>query len=219
MAAVADGAGSARHSGVAARVASQCAVEWIVSQQEALPSNSADQGWRALFDGAMAAAAKAVQLESQRQNIPLSELATTLIIVVATPDFSAAAQIGDGAVIVSDLEGNLFALTVPQRGEYRNDTIFLNSKNALEQSGVYLWPGSASHLSIFTDGLELLALNLRDGMPHGPFFDPLWKFSKGELDEGSANSQLAAFLASPRIASRTDDDLTLVLGYLKEETK
>jgi hypothetical protein len=121
-------------------------------------------------------------------------------------------------VIVNDSETNLFALTTPQHGEYRNDTIFLNSKSMIDQLQIYLWTGSVSNLAILTDGLELLALNLRDGTPHAPFFGPLWKFAQGGLEGDTAKTQLASFLTSPRIATRTDDDLTLVLGSLKKET-
>lgn len=219
IAAAADGAGSARHSGIASTIAARRAVEWLATQVETLVAYGEDSDWSGLLDQAATAAADAVARESKRTKIPLPELATTLILVVARPDLVVSVQIGDGVVIVNDQESNLFALTTPQHGEYRNDTIFLNSKSAIEQAKAFLWTGNSANVAILTDGLELLALNLRDGSPHAPFFGPLWKFSQGALEGEEARTQLAAFLTSPRISTRTDDDLTLVLGCLKEETE
>jgi hypothetical protein len=192
-------------------------VEYLAAQFETLLSFGEDDGWSDLMDQAFHTAAEAIARESEKSGIPLKDLYTTLILVVARPDMVVSAQIGDGVVIVSDHDSNLFALTAPQHGEYRNDTIFLNSKQAQEQTQVYLWPGSPANVALLTDGLELLALNLRDGTPFVPFFAPLWRFARTIPTDGADPNPLATFLTSPRIASRTDDDLTLVLGALMED--
>jgi hypothetical protein len=113
---------------------------------------------------------------------------------------------------MGDREGNFSSLTTPQRGEYVNETTFLTSANALESAQTAVWYGETANLALFSDGLQRLALKLPAGAPHPPFFSPLFHFLAGMTDESEAQAQLSAFLRSPRLTARTDDDLTLVLA-------
>ncbi|HUS15575.1 MAG TPA: protein phosphatase 2C domain-containing protein, partial [Chloroflexia bacterium] len=141
---------------------------------------------------------------------PLRALATTLLLVVVTPARVAALQIGDGAVVIEDGLGQTSALTAPDYGEYLNETVFLTSPDYLERAQVAIAaPPALRGVALFTDGIQMLALNLADGTPHGPFFAPLFSFAAG----GSAtDADLAAFLQSDRVNARTDDDKTLLLA-------
>lgn len=214
VAAVADGAGSATLGKVGAIVAAQTAVETI-SLKEAMPRSPDDeQGWQRLLFKALEAAKTAVEAEAVACGMTARDLATTLIIVVATPNFIAAVQVGDGVAVAGDEQGNLIPLTAPQRGEYINETIFLVSPNALDIAQVNLWRGTAANIAVLSDGLQMLALEMTEGKPHVPFFSPLFHFAKNVTDETEAKEQLVAFLRSPRITERTDDDLTLLLATL-----
>ena len=211
VAAVADGAGSASLGKVGAIVASQTAVETI--SKEVMPRSPDDeQGWQLLLTNALAAAKTAVEAEAVACSMTARDLATTLIIVVATPNFIAAAQVGDGVAVAADDEGNLIPLTSPQHGEYINETTFLVSPNALDTAQVSLWRGAAANIALLSDGLQMLALDMTEGKPHAPFFSPLFHFVANVTDETEAKEQLVAFLRSPRITERTDDDLTLLLA-------
>ena len=214
VAAVADGAGSATLGKVGAIVATQTAVETI-RLKETVPRTSEDEeGWQLLLSNALVAAKTAVEAEAVACSMTARDLATTLIIVVATPKLVAAAQVGDGVAVASDSEGNLIALTAPQRGEYINETTFLVSPNALETAQINLWHGTAANIALLSDGLQMLALEMTEGRPHAPFFSPLFHFMANVKDETEAKEQLVAFLRSPRITERTDDDLTLLLASL-----
>ena len=70
------------------------------------------------------------------------------------------------------------------------------------------------HIAILSDGLQMLALKIPEYMPHAPFFSPLFRFVAEVTDETEAKEQLEAFLRSPRVRKRTDDDLTLLLATL-----
>lgn len=211
VAAVADGAGSASLGEVGARVAVSAAVETI-SRQKFLPEDGLSLQDK-LVD-ALRAARTAVLAESAVRKVEARELATTLILVVATPELVIAAQVGDGAAVVGDGEENILPLTAPQSGEYINETTFLISDNGVETAQVKVWRGRPSHLAIFSDGLQMLALKMPMGSPHSPFFVPLFKFMGVVTDVGEATEQLEAFLRSPKVTGRTDDDLTLLLARL-----
>jgi serine/threonine protein phosphatase PrpC len=219
VAAVADGAGSASLGKIGAIVASQTAVETIRLQYGEIASsgdvNAEDnQKWQLLLANALEAAKKAVEEEAIACKVTPRELATTLIIVVATPNLIAAVQVGDGVAVGCDRAGNIIALTAPQRGEYVNETIFLVSPNALENIQVNVWRGVVANIAMLSDGLQMLALEMSGGKPHAPFFFPMFKFVANVTDERDAQEQLVAFLRSERISTRTDDDLTLLLATI-----
>ncbi len=211
VAAVADGAGSANLGEVGARVAVDAAVETI-SQQKSLPEDGG--GWQDRMVDALRAARTAVMAESAVREVEARQLAATLILVVATLELVIAAQVGDGAAVVGDGEENVFPLTAPQSGEHINETTFLISDNGVETAQVKVWQGRPTHLAIFSDGLQMLALKMPMGVPHSPFFAPLFKFMTVVTDAQEATTQLEEFLRSPKVTGRTDDDLTLLLARL-----
>lgn len=212
--AVADGAGSAKHGKAGAKIAVETAVNTLklIYENRECPQNQAD--WRLFFQEALKKSQLAVKTKATAMEVDLRELSTTLIMLIATPKLIAAAQVGDGAVVISKDNGNLHPLTAPQHGEYINETTFLNSPEALKNLETQLWSGKVSHLAIFSDGLQMLALKMPTGEPHPPFFNPLFHFVSGTSAETDLSNQLKSFLKSPRLRERTDDDLTLLLATL-----
>lgn len=211
VAAVADGAGSAALGEVGATVAAQTAVETVCTHIK-LRSLKYDEDWRSLVADALQTAQMAVEAEAAARQVKVRDLATTLILVVVTPELVAAVQVGDGAAVVGDRQGNIIALTAPQSGEYINETTFLISPDVVEVAQVTVWHGTTAHIALFSDGLQMLALKLPEGTPHAAFFSPLFRFVEETTDENQAQEQLVAFLRSPRVTARTDDDLTLLLA-------
>jgi hypothetical protein len=204
--AVADGAGSVTHAEAGARAAAHAAVDSLVSSAPAV----VDGNWTTALDHALGAALVAVNDEAAKREVELRELSTTLMACVLTGDSVTVAQVGDGAVIAADAEG-MRALTAPTSGEFANETVFLTSAGAVDAAQRVTWRGAARHLALFTDGLQGLALKMPARTPHEPFFVPLFEFVAQAGDPRDAETQLAAFLAGPRVTARSDDDLTLVL--------
>lgn len=222
VAAVADGAGSAALGKIGAIVAAQTAVETICSK-EAMPRScfagatltpEDEQSCQALLTKALVVAKTAVEAEAVACQMKPRDLATTLIVAIATPTFIAVAQVGDGVAVAANSQGDLVALTTPQSGEYINETIFLVSPNALDAAQINLWRGTPANIALLSDGLQMLALDMNQGTPHVPFFSPLFNFMADVTDENEAKEQLVRLLRSDRIANRTDDDLTLLLANL-----
>ena len=211
VAAVTDGAGSAKLAELGAEIAAKTAVLALFSKGE---MSGSDKRVRSRLTGAFKEARKAVKAVAAACRVDVRELATTLVLVVATPELVGAAQVGDGAAVLGDRQGNVIGLTTPQGGEYVNETTFLNSRRAMKRLQVTVWRGSAAHMAIFSDGLQRLSLKMPGGTPHGPFFAPLFSMVSDNPDNEEPNAQLESFLRSPRVTESTSDDLTLLLFAL-----
>jgi hypothetical protein len=211
FAAVADGAGTAALAEHGASAAATAAVDALrAAAAEGIRSaEAARNALRVAFETARAAVdAKAAEVQAD-----VRELATTLTVAVVSSGWVAAAQVGDGAVVVRDRDGGLTALTtVDGGGEYLNETVFLTSPGALGGLSMQAFDGAPTHVALLTDGLQMLALKMPGREPHLPFFDPLFRFAGAQGDPAGAAERLAAFLAGPRVSARADDDLTLVVA-------
>jgi hypothetical protein len=211
--AVADGAGSASLSEVGSKIAVAAAVEAVVLRWSTTPPIEENE-WRAFLVDALQSALRSVEAEALAREVSIRELASTLIVLLASPEQVAVGQIGDGAVVLGGKEGEVISLTLPDSGEYLNETSFLISPDAIEMAQFNIWQGSVSKLALFSDGLQQLALKMPEGSPHEPFFAPLFSFVESKYMDEMAQEELVSFLRSPRIQERTDDDLTLVLANL-----
>lgn len=210
--AVADGAGSAKLSDLGSKLAVNTAIEVLEQQLNESTIDPEKIPWQEYLTQTLKAAQIAIETEASRQNAEIRDFATTLILMIAAPEWVAVAQVGDGAAVVEDQQGTLLGLTIPTSGEYLNETVFLVSPNAVETAQLNLWSGQPKYLAVFSDGLQMLALKMPEGKPYHPFFSPLFKFVETATDETDAKEQLISFLRSPRVTNRTDDDLTLILG-------
>jgi hypothetical protein len=193
--AVADGAGSAPRAAEGAQLAVAAAIYWArrgVRDPSAILRRT--RSCMATWAGSREA---------------LRELATTLSVVVASPRFVRVAQIGDGAVVLMG-GGGLELLRADDGAEYLNETVFLTSSGWRERVRHDVRPASdVDAIAAFTDGLQLVAIDLAAAAPHPGFFAPMFAFA---ADAGASDDDLAAFLGSPRVNARTDDDTTLVLA-------
>jgi hypothetical protein len=212
--AVADGAGSASLAELGAELAASTAVR-VLAERLAVVLNGTEELFRDHLQAAFQAAQEAVLSEAVLRQVHPRELAATLLVVLASPHLVVAGQIGDGAIIIQTPYGGLEALTRPAAGEYLNETQFLVSPAALNQVQVSCRKGPITHLALFSDGLQMLALKMPAGDPHAPFFAPLLRLAEAG-DIAQARGQLEAFLKSPRVGDRTDDDLTLVVAAIGE---
>lgn len=213
IAAVADGAGSAKHSDIGAQLAAQKAVETLSAEPHLEVCNTT---YQTILSHALTAALGAVKKEAKTRGVKPRELASTLILLIATPQTVAVAQIGDGAAVIQISGGEQIALTTPDSGEYINQTTFLISPNALKTAQLHIFHDRITHVALFSDGLQMLALQMPFGKPHTPFFSPLFNFITKAGED--AQTQLTSFLQSPRVRERTDDDLTLLLAAFTDDT-
>ena len=218
LVAVADGAGSAERSDAG----SQHAVEAVIAALEtalATELPESENAWEALLVEAYGAARQAVlELAEIEQRSPRA-FATTLTCAVVAFEWLVVGQIGDGIVVMREENGQLFAATEPQHGEYVNETYFLTMPEALTMLEVQSYERNVTALALMTDGLIRLAIQTATNEPHVPFFEPLFAFVSQMNDGVKAQEQLATLLASERVCERTDDDKTLVLVARPSQTE
>lgn len=210
LAAVSDGAGSAKRAEVGAEVA----------VRQALASMRADYqettDWPALVSSAFDQARAAVMAQAESEMLPARDFACTLLVVALTREGGAAGQIGDGVIALrDDAEEGWSWVFWPQKGEYANTTRFLTDPERVSPPDLTGIRESVFEIALMTDGLEGLALNYLERSAHDPFFEgvlaPLRSADAVGEVEGLSEG-LAGFLASPRVSERADDDLTLVIA-------
>lgn len=114
--AVADGAGSAVWGEIGTDLATRTAVATVCRQGACPAWPSEERGWQTLLIEALKTTQTHLEAEAARRTASVRDLATTLIVVIATPALVAVAQIGDGATVVGEATGNLMALTTPPAG-------------------------------------------------------------------------------------------------------
>ena len=214
IAAVADGAGSASLSEDGSRIAASAAVRKACSLISRHVHPLYEAVLKEVLDETARVARKELEAESCRRKVPIRRFATTLIIAICTADAVASAQIGDGAVVISESavkssseEQEYMLFSPPQRGEYVNETKFITSNDWRESLAIKVRRAPVRHLAMFTDGMQSLALNASaDNAPFAPFFTPMFRWAEKQSDAHSAKETLEGFLSSPRVIARVDDE-------------
>ena len=222
IAAVADGAGSATMSDVGSALAAETSVRTaerlLREAHDHSPHPVHGTCLKRVVTGAVEHTRQELRDEAKRLDVDVRELATTLLLMVHTETVLAAGQIGDGAMVVSEGAGHYMTFITPQRGEYANQTNFLTSSEAMSKLDIRVeqMGHDLSRLAMFTDGIQNLVLRSDDDSPHAPFFDPVFAWLGSQPASDDTNRKLAAFLESPTVTRRADDDLTLLLASFRE---
>jgi len=201
----ADGAGSASHAALGATTACESILR-SAEKQLGGPGDLSEIVIRAW----VSVAHTDVEQAAVEKNVSPRELACTLLLAVLGPNNSAFAQIGDG-VIVARENDQLTHVFWPSNGEYQNTTYFLCEDQYAENLRVEIRP-PVQEAALLTDGLQMLALKFAEQVVHAPFFLPMFKALRAAEDFSALAGPLRAFLDSPQVNARTDDDKTLVLA-------
>ena len=221
VAAVADGLGSAKHSAVGSKTATEAAAETAsrLIWQKRLRAISPPQ-MESVLNASVLHARIALEEKAHAMSVPLEDLATTLLIMVHTQGMIATAHVGDGAAVVSTEHGEYRAMAKPQRGEYANETTALTSRRALQQCDIAIARPRrpVQEIALTTDGLLNLSMDMATMEPHPPFFQNMGNWLRAHDGRQHPNSELRDTLASDIITRRTDDDITLFLAVRSQMT-
>jgi hypothetical protein len=212
VAAVSDGAGTAKRSDIGSALAVESFLERFAEavarapDLKAIDRNFVDEWFDDIRD--------AIGARAARDGAEPNDYACTLLGAVVGPDTAAYVQIGDGAIVVSseDVSGYSWIFW-PQHGEYANSTYFITQDGAERVLQFEIQP-AMDEIAIFSDGIERLVLDMAAKTVHGPAFRPIFEWLAGtEPDHSGAPSPgLAAYLGSDHVNRRTDDDKTLVMA-------
>lgn len=202
--ALADGAGSARHSGRGAQTAVSTALDLVTGSFDSLYDDSVDAG-REKIVGAVVAS---VTEDARALGASVSDFASTLLFVAVKGERYLAAHLGDG-VIVAERSGERTVLSHPQRGEHVNETVFVTSRGAAAQllldRGTL---GAVSAFAVMSDG-SAESLYMRRDRTTAAAITSMWSW----LD-GHPPSKVSAALASnlrDHLRLFTGDDCSLAL--------
>ncbi|HUL75893.1 MAG TPA: PP2C family serine/threonine-protein phosphatase [Vicinamibacteria bacterium] len=212
VAVASDGAGSAERGADGARLACETILEQADSRAGAgspslgLPAFGRQDVvlWVEGVRRRIAEAARSQSLESR-------DYSCTLLVALVDEGSAVFFQIGDGAIVYRGPGGAYVPALWPQSGEYANCTWFVTDEDAADRVQSAVAEG-VHELALFTDGLQALALRFGSREAHGPFFEPMFSRLRGEAEPERLLGELRAFLESPQVNQRTDDDKTLVLA-------
>jgi len=155
---VADGAGSAANSGAGAEESVKAASDFTKNELERVEAKneSFNPGlFRELSAAAFVVALKAVSQRAEMEKQVLQTYATTLIMLVVGPDFTACAHIGDGRAGCCLRDGQWIPLLTPMKGGEANMTRFLTHlHDDPELMQVNFIPMSSSVAFCISDGCE-----------------------------------------------------------------
>ena len=206
---VADGAGSAAHGGNGAELAIQAAAAFIAKKLELAEFGLSDE----LAVECCIEVREKIYAQAEAESLRARDFACTFLGVICTQNSTLVMQLGDGGIVL-DVGNGLEIPVVPMAGEYANMTHFITDDDAITRLSTKLFPALASHVAVFSDGIQRLALNMATNTPHEPFFTPFFKVLESITpdNESQLPQALISFLSGPAVNERTDDDKTLALA-------
>ena len=217
--AIADGAGSAKHADKGAQLVATRSVELItkaLTDTDSPPTT--EEAWNELLSRVFNCICKEVRALAQNIHVEVRELSSTLILTVLGPTFSTAIHVGDGATVILTENNRIETLSYPEKSEYIEYRSSVVSDRAITKARFAFSNYAARSFASFTDGLQLLALTYPQWEPYEPFFAPLFAFLQSTEREETIRDNLEEFLTSPKIQSKSFDDITLVAGIKANET-
>lgn len=213
---IADGAGSAS----AARVGAEECVKYLLQSANRFEKNVSDLSEEIVREWFVGARSH-MESVAAREGVALREVSCTALLAVLGETNCIFAQVGDGGW-VAEYRGECDWVTWPTHGEHANETIFLTHPALMTSAGwkqhfqFRRWEKPVMNVAGFTDGLEGLALHFAAHAVHAPFFTGMFSGLSHALADHSDLQDFAApliaFLQSPDVNQRTDDDKTLVVA-------
>ena len=205
-----DGAGSAQYAAWAAEFATDEMIEALthfIAYGGQVTEADIYAMVEQIYDGLLS--------ESETQHVELNEYSCTLLGCVISCDRAVFFQVGDGAIIRNDGSDFYTPVWWPHNGEYHNTTSFIVDDRSLSHLNILILEEEVNEVALFSDGMQMLALNMDTLTAHQPFFEDMFRFLRqaNEPDKVTMlNRQLAEYLNSKQINDRTDDDKTLFLA-------
>jgi len=160
---------------------------------------------------ALSAERSAVRAIADAEGVELSAFAATLVAAIVGPTGGWFLHVGDG-VGVAELAGDgSTVLSLPENGEYANETYFVTGEAWADHLRMTPIPGPVRVLALMSDGAMPFVMAKGNGGLFRPFMDPVERFL-AMTDEATGSAGLAATLGDPRTHTITSDDKTLLVA-------
>lgn len=213
---VADGASSAKHSDQGAEIAVKCTIQYLQQRLEIskfqCPIKDQETA-KNFFIKLLETVKKELEKQANNNKYLVKDLACTLLVFIASPDWLAAMQVGDGLIVIRENNREYYELFFkPDKGEFINYTTFVTSSNAKTQMQVFFDNKiKLDFICAATDWCENIAVaQQKTWQPLTEFFKPLEDCVLTNERE-IAETKIDTFLKSERVNKETDDDKTLLL--------
>jgi hypothetical protein len=219
LAAVCDGAGSASRSELGATICTDAIIEELSQAIASLEEEGSIMSTLKIrMPDMVARVHKRLAEAAANHNIELKELACTLVGVVAQPTGGFFFHIGDG-IAIAELkdaaeggEGDECVISIPENGEYANETWFVTDETWCEHLRFTSFTGPVERLALMTDGAMPFVLDKGQRRFFTPFIEPVGRFL-ADVEEDEGSEALYATLASERTHVITNDDKTLLIAF------
>ena len=205
----ADGAGSTKHGAIGSKFISKKLINGLSAEID----NLSEASFRSIILKTVNYSRAILTRYSRISNedIVLKDFASTIITVVITRKNVFVAHLGDGAAIFLDDQNKLVKSSMPENGEYINQTYFFTNSDWEEHLRFQTLEIDFKTCLVMSDGVTPFALKGTEVFPD--FVVPIINFIRKSKPEASKEA-LAKTLSSPRSLSVSTDDKTLV-WYIK----
>ena len=210
--AVSDGMGSAAHSDLGSKIAVKTAIDYL-SKNNFLNNPLDNAQARSYFNRLLKNVVTKIQTEAKNQGYSVRDLACTLLAFVATPNWLAAMQVGDGLIVICPQPETYQLLFQPQKGEYGNETVPVTSSEASQKMQCQVKTETIKFICAATDGIEHISLEkAKIWQAYCNFFEPLERqIMRSNKSQSEKEKILRDFLNSEQVNQETDDDKTVLL--------
>lgn len=210
---ISDGAGSASHGGEGASIVCRTISSQIrraLKVKPDLPDADSFYDW-------LDQARDRIFYAASARGLSPRDFAATMVVIITNGHDTTTAHIGDGAIVIRNMDGNWTTPSWPDHGEFASSTYFVTDENRLNLR-VTQRSGEITATAIFSDGIERLALDFRAQEPFDGFFEGMIKPLQASINVGKDAKlckSLKNYLNSEGINARTDDDKSLILAVRK----
>lgn len=214
VAAVCDGAGSQPLSHVGSQALSQRVVQGLVAHIETgmpLPTLAANDFLVAVSE-VIADVRAGLAVEAEVAGVVPESYASTLVGVVAHAGGGWFFHVGDGQGVAQPRAAtDAVVVSLPENGEYANETYFVTGEDWREHLHVTPIPTPPRAIVMMTDGAAPFVMAKGNAALYGPFIDPVERYL-ATASEADGCAALATTLADPRTWRITGDDKTLLIA-------
>jgi hypothetical protein len=205
VAAVCDGAGSVSHSATGAKACADFICTFLAAST-CDPATVCDQN---VIEKAIEGARGHIEQCALELSVAARELACTLVGAVLFEQGGCLFHIGDGMAVV-DLTEASPVLSLPENGEYANETYFVTGEDWRAHLRITPFTGKIHSLALMSDGAMPFVINREKTGFFRPFIDPVKSYLT-TVSEAAGSEALESTLADEKTWSITSDDKTLLL--------
>ncbi len=205
---VCDGAGSAAHSDIGARLVCSQVVD-VLADAITPPETLTAEVARDRVAWALAGARNRLARRAEAESHDLKDYACTVVGAWMGAHGGWLFHIGDGLGVARFADRE--TISAPENGEYANQTFFLTGRDWTTHLRLTPIERGCSSVLLMSDGAMSFAMDKGCQQVYAPFFEPVERFLRNSA-EAPGNEALLATLADERTHGITGDDKTLLIA-------